>query len=134
MVRAEASGGPANVSWLVSRAEGRAHRLRVGRPRGGREQLPLDGPRALAGRIHRPCHRGGVLPRRKVERPVVRDRAVAAGRGGGDHRPAVASGGAGSGFPRSRSAPGLPIPAGFDLELTDYTTTLTWDFDHVLGF
>jgi len=25
------------------------------------------------------------------------------------------------------------IPAGFDLELTDYTTTLTWDFDHVLG-
>jgi len=136
MVRAGASGGPANVSWLVSRAEDvRIVPGSVDHVAAGNSFHWMDRG-ALAGRIHRALPPGGAFflvagssdpwsgtePWQQAVVELITARL-------GERRRA------GSGFFQvEKMHQDFLIPAGFDLELTDYTTTLTWDFDHVLGF
>ena len=137
MVRAGARDSPANVSWLASRAEDvRIVPGSIEHVAAGNSFHWMD-REALAGRIHRALPPGGVFfivagssdpwsGREPWQRAVVE---VITARLGERRR-------AGSGFfpADSRLHQDYLVPAGFDLELTHYVTTVTWDYDHVLGF
>jgi SAM-dependent methyltransferase len=137
MVRVGASESPANVSWLVSRAED----LRI--VPGSVEHVAAGNSfhwmdrEALAGRIHRALPPGGAFfvvvgssdpwsgtePWQRAVVEVIKARLGERRRAGCGYFPVD---------PRLHQD--YLVPAGFDLELTDYPVTLTWDFDRVLGY
>jgi SAM-dependent methyltransferase len=137
MVRVGASDSPANVSWLVSRAEDvRIVPGSVEHVAAGNSFHWMD-REDLARRIHRALPPGGVFfvvvgsadPWSGTEPWQQAVVGVITARLGERRR-------AGRGFfpvdPRLHQD--YLVPAGFDLELTDYATTLTWDYERVLGY
>jgi SAM-dependent methyltransferase len=135
-VRAGASDSPANVSWLVSRAEdvrivpGSFDHVAAG------NSFHWMDREALSRRIHAALQPGGAFfviagsadPWSGTEAWQQAVVEVIKGRLGERRR-------AGSGyFQVEKRHQDFLVPAGFDLERTDYRTTLTWDLDHVLGY
>lgn len=137
MVRVGASDSPANVSWLVSRAEDvRIVPGSIEHVAAGNSFHWMD-REALSRRIHRALPPGGVFfivagssnpwsgtePWQQAVVEVITARL-------GERRRAGRAGF----FQVEKLHQDFLIPAGFDLELSDYATTLTWDLDQVLGF